>query len=258
MPRPRTKHEAVAERITAGIAAGRWRAGERLPSEEEFARSHKVSVGTIQKALAALARQGVIRREHGSGTYVSGHDLAPADVRFLQFRDARGRTLPLVVRVLKSAPVRAPGPWSRFLGQRACVRIDRLFEIGPRVRLASEFYLRAEDHAALLDAGAGSPASAARPAHRALGEDNLREALERRLALPTLRVEQLVRVCGLPARSARLLGLDARRTGFAMELYGHTVRDRPLYYQRVFGGPFRDSLVIVRDSAAASPGAAHG
>ncbi|MBL8383227.1 MAG: GntR family transcriptional regulator [Burkholderiales bacterium] len=255
MPRAPTKHEAVAERITAGIAAGRWRAGERLPSEEEFARTHKVSVGTIQKALAALARQGAIRREHGSGTYVSGRDLAPADVRFLQFRDARGRTLPLTVRVLRSAPVRGPGPWSRFLGQRACVRIDRLFEIGPRVRLASEFYLRAEDHAALLEAGIGG---APRTPHRALGEDNLREALERRLSLPTLRVEQLVRVSGLPARSARLLGLDARRTGFAMELYGHTVRDRPLYYQRVFGGPFRDSLVIVRDSGAAAPGAAHG
>ncbi|MFN0159917.1 MAG: GntR family transcriptional regulator, partial [Burkholderiales bacterium] len=210
MPRARTKHEAVAERITAGIAAGRWHAGERLPSEEEFARLHRVSVGTVQKALAELQRQGAIRREHGSGTYVSGRDLAPADVRFLQFRDARGRSLPLVVRVLKSAPVRAPGPWSHFLGQRACVRIDRLFEIGPRVRLASEFYLRAEDHAALQDAG--GLATAARPAHRVVGEDSLRQALERRLSLPTLRVEQMVRVCGLPTRSARLLGLKARDT----------------------------------------------
>ncbi|MFN0161849.1 MAG: hypothetical protein ACKVQQ_11505, partial [Burkholderiales bacterium] len=88
--------------------------------------------------------------------------------------------------------------------------------------------------------------------------DSLRQALERRLSLPTLRVEQMVRVCGLPTRSARLLGLKARDTGFAMEIYGHTVRDRPLYYQRVFGGPFRDSLVILRDNGGAAPGVAHG
>ena len=52
--------------------------------------------------------------------------------------------------------------------------------------------------------------------------------------------------------------LNAKSIGFLMELYGHTVRDRPLYFQRVFGGPFQDSLVIVRDSGNAAPGVMHG
>lgn len=262
MPRARTKQQAIAEHITDRIAAGRLREGDRLPSEERLARDHRVSLGTIQKALAQLAQRGVLAREHGRGTFVAGSRLEPADVRFLQFRDARGRVLPLFIRVLKSTPLRGAGPWSRFLGQRTCVRIDRLFEAGPRVRLVSEFYLRAEDYAALGASGfrvnGAATAGARRDTRQAGGADNLRKILEQRLALPTLRVEQLIRVAPPPARSARLLGLDPATPGFAMELFGHTVHDRPLYYQRLYGGAFADSLVIVRDGSAGHlPRASH-
>ena len=243
MPRARTKQQVIADGITGRIAAGRLREGDRLPSEERLARDHRVSLGTIQKALAQLAQRGVLAREHGRGTFVAGSRLEPADVRFLQFRDARGRALPLFIRMLKSTSLRGAGPWSRFLGQRACVRIDRLFEAGPRVRLTSEFYLRAEDYAALGASGLRANGAA----------DNLRKLLEQRLALPTLRVEQLIRVAPPPARSARLLGVDPSVPGFAMELFGHTVHDRPLYYQRLYGGAFTDSLVILRDGGAGLP-----
>ena len=146
-----TKQQAIADRITARIASGRWREGHRLPSEARLAQDHGVSLGTMQKALGHLARAGVLSREHGRGTFVAGTQLAPSDVRFLQFQDARGRVLPLFVKVLKVTRLRSPGPWSRFLGQRTCVRIDRLFEAGARLRLASEFYLRTEDYEALSD-----------------------------------------------------------------------------------------------------------
>ena len=241
--RTRTKQQLIADSISDRVAAGRLREGDRLPSEEKLARDHRVSLGTIQKALAHLAQRGVLAREHGRGTFVAGSRLEPADVRFLQFRDPRGRALPLFIRMLKSTSLRGAGPWSRFLGQRACVRIDRLFEAGPRVRLTSEFYLRAEDYAALGASGFRAGGAA----------DNLRKLLEQRLALPTLRVEQLIRVVPPPARSARLLGVDPAVPGFAMELFGHTVHDRPLYYQRLYGGAFADSLVILRDSGAGHP-----
>ena len=250
----RTKQQAIADSITGRIAAGRLREGDRLPSEEQLARDYKVSLGTVQKALADLARGGVISREHGRGTFVSGTQLAPADVRFLQFRDTRGRSLPLFVRVIKATRLKGAGVWSRFLGQRACVRIDRLFEAGPRVRLASEFYLRAEDYAALGAAGFQVNRKAAgaseRKTSQATRADNLRELLARRLALPTLKVEQLIRVAPPTLRSARMLGLKTATPGFSMELFAHTVNERPLYYQRVFGGPFTDSLVIIREGHA--------
>ncbi|NBX19939.1 MAG: GntR family transcriptional regulator [Betaproteobacteria bacterium] len=60
----------VAELLTRQIKAGYWHQGERLPTEAELAEKLRVAVGTLRKALALLADQGVLHRVQGSGTYV--------------------------------------------------------------------------------------------------------------------------------------------------------------------------------------------
>ena len=50
-------YRKVAEDIKAAIAAGRYAAGTRLPSEHELAERYSVSRGTIRQAFAA-ARAG--------------------------------------------------------------------------------------------------------------------------------------------------------------------------------------------------------
>jgi DNA-binding GntR family transcriptional regulator len=77
-------------------------------------------------------------------------------------------------------------------------------------------------------------------------ERNLRELIDQRLALPTLRVDQWIHCAALPEAAERALGLDAGQPGLVMELRGYTLRDRPLYFQSVYSGPFSDRLVVVR------------
>lgn len=60
----------IAELLARQIKAGYWRRGERLPTEAELAQTLDVAVGTVRKALALLANQGVLERKQGSGTYV--------------------------------------------------------------------------------------------------------------------------------------------------------------------------------------------
>lgn len=60
----------IAELLARQIKAGYWRQGERLPTEAELAENLNVAVGTLRKALALLAEQGVLERVQGSGTYV--------------------------------------------------------------------------------------------------------------------------------------------------------------------------------------------
>lgn len=60
----------VAELLARQIKAGYWHEHERLPTEAELASTLKVAVGTLRKALALLAEQGVLNRVQGSGTYV--------------------------------------------------------------------------------------------------------------------------------------------------------------------------------------------
>ena len=60
----------IAELLARQIKAGYWHRGERLPTEAALAQDLGVAIGTLRKALALLAQQGVLERIQGSGTYV--------------------------------------------------------------------------------------------------------------------------------------------------------------------------------------------
>jgi DNA-binding GntR family transcriptional regulator len=65
----------AAEELRSAILDGRRQAGERLPSEPDLARELGVSRSTLRDALRALEDEGLVRRVHGSGTYVTGRPL---------------------------------------------------------------------------------------------------------------------------------------------------------------------------------------
>lgn len=230
-----TKLRRLCESIVTQIEEGALQAGDRLPSEERLAATFAVSVGTVQRALGRLAQSGLISRQHGRGTFVSGSRIGPADVAYLRFRDASGRDLTHYIHVTSIRRIARRGPWSTFLGDDGShIRIERSISVGGRWTLFSEFWLRQSEFERL-----GGPDSTSL-------ESNLRELLGQKLSLPTLRLDQWIRFTQMPHRIARHLGLKPDRPGFVMELRGYTLRDQPLFYQRVFAGPFSDSLVILR------------
>lgn len=231
-----TKAERLCDAIVGQIESGTLRGGDRLPSEEQLAQLNRVSVGTVQKALAKLSSSGLLSREQGRGTFVTGSRIGPDEVAYLRFRDARGRDLPHFVAVRSIAAERRRGPWSTFLcgDGSGCVRIVRSISVDRRFDLHSEFWMRDADFARLDGADARALAS------------NLRLLLGRRLALPTLRVDQMIRFEPLPRTIASRLEVDPASPGFVMDIRGHTLRDQPLFFQRVRSGPFADSLVILR------------
>lgn len=228
------KIDQLSDAIIRAIESGELREGDRLPSEAELASQHGMSVGTVQKALARLAHSGLIKREQGRGTFVSGSPSMPADVRYLRFQDEAGKDLAPYVHARPVRRVKRKGPWSEFLGGEGFVRIERVINFGGRFDVYSEFWLREEDFSQLgsLD--------------REQLEKNLRELIGQRLALPTLRVDQLIHFGPLPATAARELSMEEGAPAFVMELRGYTLRDQPLYYQSVYAGPFSGRLVIVR------------
>lgn len=230
-----TKLFSISEAIIRSIESGSLREGDRLPSENELATTHGASVGTIQKALARLAHSGLITREQGRGTFVSGARVAPADVRYLRFRDADGNELPHYVHARSVKRIRRKGPWSEFLGGEGFVRIERIVNVGGKFDFFSEFWVREEIFAEMEGID-----------RKAL-EKNLRKVIEQRLALPTIRVDQWIRFDELSATAARELGIESGQPGFIMELRGYTLRDRPLHYQSVYSGPFSERLIVARE-----------
>lgn len=64
------KHRDISRQLRADIAAGRYAAGARLPSEPQMVKQFGVSRPTVGRALLDLQNEGLIERRAGSGTYV--------------------------------------------------------------------------------------------------------------------------------------------------------------------------------------------
>jgi GntR family transcriptional regulator len=70
-------YRRIQNSIRKRIESGKLSPGDMVESERELARIHKVSLMTARHALADMAREGLVERRHGAGTFV-----APPKIHF--------------------------------------------------------------------------------------------------------------------------------------------------------------------------------
>lgn len=98
---------SIATILTAEVAEGLYRPGDRLPTEAELALRFGVNRHTIRRALAALAEAGLVHARRGSGVFIAAR---PTDyqlgrrVRFHQNLIASGRTPSRRITRLETRP----------------------------------------------------------------------------------------------------------------------------------------------------------
>ncbi len=63
--------EQIRGDIEARILSGEWRPGVRIPIETELVAQYRCARATVSKALAALARSGLIERRRKAGSFVA-------------------------------------------------------------------------------------------------------------------------------------------------------------------------------------------
>lgn len=80
MPTRLSLRHSIARGIRRRVVAGDLSPGERLPSEPELARTLGVSRSSLRAAIAVLEEEGLVRRLHGSGTYVTHRPLMRNDL----------------------------------------------------------------------------------------------------------------------------------------------------------------------------------
>ena len=64
----------LVEQLKEYIVAGKFKAGEKLPSVRDFAMQIKVNPNTIQKALAEIENQKLIYTERTNGKFVTENE----------------------------------------------------------------------------------------------------------------------------------------------------------------------------------------
>lgn len=78
---PDHKHSLITKYLLTEIAAGKYSAADRLPSETQLVKQFKVSRPTAARAFRDLIAEGIIERRAGSGTFVRNNKGVAAATR---------------------------------------------------------------------------------------------------------------------------------------------------------------------------------
>ncbi|MBO0877407.1 MAG: UTRA domain-containing protein [Pseudonocardia sp.] len=70
--RPAARYRQVANDLRNAINGGAYAAGDTLPSQPSLARRYGLNQTSISRAIAILDAEGLVRTEHGRGSYVVG------------------------------------------------------------------------------------------------------------------------------------------------------------------------------------------
>jgi GntR family transcriptional regulator len=104
--------EEVRQQLAEELANGTYAPNEKLPSEPEFAKRYGISRPTLREILAGLERDGLIRRVHGVGTFVTPkrtrvHSILDLDIGVTEAVTAARANLNVEVVESQIGPVRA-------------------------------------------------------------------------------------------------------------------------------------------------------
>jgi GntR family transcriptional regulator len=109
---PLPRYYQIQQNILELIEANRLRAGDALPSERELSDMYAVNRMTLRQAVNELCNQGVLRRLHGVGTFVTekniGTPFMPAVTGFSERFRSAGRkpaSRMIILEVVPASPL---------------------------------------------------------------------------------------------------------------------------------------------------------
>lgn len=86
-------YQALARKLIADLASGKYAVGDRLPAERELSTDHHMSRPTVREAIIALEVQGLVEVRVGSGAYVrrlpGADDVTGFNVTGFELTEAR-------------------------------------------------------------------------------------------------------------------------------------------------------------------------
>jgi DNA-binding GntR family transcriptional regulator len=221
------------------IASGRLTSGTKLPGERELSDALGISLGTTQKSLALLSRDGQIRREHGRGSFVHTDRRPMHELWHFRFRDNEsGGLLPVFAKLIERIVVEDDGPWIRELGrdEAGYVKIVRRIDVDGRFACWSAMYLPFGRFGRLLDVPMA-----------ALEDVNLKQVLFAKFDAPTIAVRQTVRIGSIPDDVALAIKPVDRRNCMTFHVTALSRFADPISFQTIVVPPTEYEMEIGSD-----------
>lgn len=216
------KYQRLVEAFSACVLSGRFKPGQRVPTETTLAEQLPVSIGTVQKALARLVQHGLVVRHRRTGTFIAERRTQVNEVFVYRHKDPKTGELMLpFVRTIAVSLDESAGPWQEALGVTRCVRVDRLVWFDQQPPAFSSVFFTFEHGHMYLD----QPLEA-------LNGSSLHRMLIEQFNLPTLRMEHSISCRTLHDRACQHLMLPAGTLGMVWDIRDYSIHNTPLLFQR--------------------------
>ncbi len=215
----RPLYEEVRAHLTEGIAEGRWKAGEAIPSEGELAAHFGVAIGTIRKAVDSLVAQGALVRRQGKGTYVTAHDGRRLMFHFFHIVGADGSKAYPEVRTVSFERGRAGAAEASALQvarDERVIRIRNVLSLGGGPVIVDDLTLPAALFPGLTERIFGAR------------DNTIYHLFQSRYGINVLRTDERLRAVLAPGAAASLLGVAAGSPLLEIRRVALTFRDRPV------------------------------
>lgn len=216
------KYQRLVEAFSECVISGRFKPGERVPTETTLAEQLPVSVGTVQKALARLVANGLVVRSRRTGTFIADRLSQVNEVFVYRYKDPiTGKFKMPFVRTIAVNVDDTKGPWCDALEVDRMVRVDRLVWFDQQPPAYSSVYFKYEHGEIYLD----------QPLER-LNGSSLHRMLIEQYNLPTLRMEHSIGCRTLDDAACRNLILPEGTMGMVWDIKDFSIQDIPLLFQR--------------------------
>lgn len=142
------RYTDIYESIKNGIIEGKYRPGEKLPSENDFCKMYGTSRGTVRRALDLLADEGLVNSLHGKGVFVLENNQITFSfghlVSFQEASEASGQAFSTTVPLFDTVVIDESLHAKTYLPTGAeAYRIHRVRKLdGERVILDINYFLK--------------------------------------------------------------------------------------------------------------------
>ena len=221
------KHEILRATIMAAIQDGYWGAGVQLPTEIEFSRITPFSLGTVQKAIGNLTKEGLLHGKRGLGTFVIPIERRIGGPWIFRFITPDGLGfIPMSTKVIKRKMITSKEEWSSWLTEGnpsiKILQIDRLIYVDQYV-FYSQYFLDPTQFPIIVNTPTKN-----------LDNANFIGLIQDTHNVQLKKVDRTIECTNFPNEINLALNLPKKNKGVLVQIKATGTKDYPIFFQQLF------------------------
>jgi DNA-binding GntR family transcriptional regulator len=221
------KHEALKQILIAAIEHGHWKDGDRLPTEQVLAQITPYSLGTVQKAIGYLVKEGYVQRQRGLGTFILPREKRMGEPWIYRVLSSdESRFVEMTTKVLRRVEVQSEANWASWLTagdeDRRIIRIDRVIH-AEDFSFLSHYHV-CPDRFPLFE----------EIELKKLDGENFVQLTAETYRVSVTKIMRTVRSAPLPKFATEALGLAPKSFGTFLELMGNGSQGLPIFFHQLY------------------------